>query len=149
MQPMHVLPNKPTNYIQLEIITKQSTYWKKIIHKKVKCQCFFEWMFGVGLRLCLLQDKFSIQQTFGTNLKFLSKPQRKRIILGYIWITNYCNSQWTVKIKFLPFSRSLFFSHLSTWIIFAHSKLSYSCSLTQSSALLHCYSVLHCTVTVS
>ena len=56
----------------------------------IKCEksMFSEWMFGVGLRLCLLQDKFSIQQTFGPNLKFLTKLRRKRMILRFIWITN-------------------------------------------------------------
>ena len=36
-----------------------------------KVKMFLEWMFGIGLRLCLQQDNFAIQQTFRPKLKFL------------------------------------------------------------------------------
>ena len=67
-------------------------------------------MFGVGLRLCLLQDNFATLQTFRPNLKFLPKLRRKSIILIYIIKTNV--RIFFIKMEFPPFSESCPFSHL-------------------------------------
>ena len=69
-------------------------------------------MFGVGLRLCLLQDNFATLQTFRPNLKFLPKLRRKSIILIYTIKTNVriFSSKW----NFLPFQKVVSFPTFSS-----------------------------------